>query len=185
MRLIFKSTIFLMAIYTTSCNTSEVGLENANDRFSSEEIVELNKIVSSFDSILVKKYGCTSLAPAYLVFSDSTFSSLDHSLLLEFDLIYSIYDEIYEYQVAEKIWWKDPHDKDRINYSSNKPYMDYLFEQGLKNSFIHEYWENVNSVSDIGPSMVLFFSKNANKLNFNNRNHRLIFAIHYFTIYNR
>lgn len=186
MRSIQRILILLLTVCVFSCSKSEIGLENANKKFTSQEIYELDEIISKFDSILLIKYNYASLNQAYLIFSDSTFSSLNQrSLLVEFDLIYSLYEEIDQYQVVEKVWWKNPNDETRINYGSNRPYMDYLYEQGLKNSLICEYWENIHPAADIGANVIPYFSKNAGKLNFNNRNHRLIFAIHYITLYNR
>lgn len=68
-----KILILLLTVCVFSCSKSEIGLENANKKFTSQEIYELDEIISKFDSILLIKYNYASLNQAYLIFSDSTF----------------------------------------------------------------------------------------------------------------
>lgn len=171
---------------TVACEKEEVQIKDYCNCFTLTEVAELELLVTKFDSLLLTKYNEESVLRAYLIFSDSIFNNVyERNTLEDFKSLESVYSKIINFQVAKKIWWRSFNDNSKINYNSENPYNSYLHELGKNNDLIYEYWETISAVDDIPPSLILLISKNAEKLNFNDRNHRLMLAVHYLVLYNR
>lgn len=185
---IIKRLLFFMVILnlTVACKKEEVQIQDYCNCFTNPEVEELDLLVSKFDSLLLTKYSEQNVSRAYLMFSDSIFYyAYEQNILEDFKSLNSIYSKILTFQVAKKIWSRSFMENWKIFYNSENLYNSYLHELGKKNDVIYEYWETINALDDIPPSLILFISKNAEKLNFNDRNHRLMLAVHYLTLYNR
>lgn len=62
------------------------------------------------------------------------------------------------------------------------PYVDFLMSTGKENPIIKEYIEAIIGAGDVSPYSIGLMRIKAKDLNINNKNTRLVFAIHYLSI---
>ena len=169
---------FLMFLLIFSCNNKNIVSSINEVKFD----VEAQSYYKKFDSILILKYGKN-------INRFNNFSK-DYITALKKNQTPPLYTRI------SKLL---PCDKDNINFSTiwikyknycfinmkDGSYFKTLKTLSKNNQFIKEYVNISKNYGTISmPSIMISFARRANSLDFRNENNRIIFAIHYITIYN-
>ncbi len=184
MRYILIFLILVISLWEVSCS-QENFIINPNRNFTKKEISQLKNILNEFDQILMTKYDTESPEKAYLEYSDSAEKQLMRNSSIPYIRnIDSLFIEISKYEVYDQIWISDTLDnKVYININPNGKYMKFLKKIAQRNDFINRYYRKNKILGDISPSMVNNFASHVRKINLKDNNYRLIFAIHYITLF--
>lgn len=185
MRHILIFLILVISLWEVSCS-QENFLINPNRNFTKKEILQLEYIVSEFDQILMGKYDTESPEKAYLEYSDSAKKQLMRNSSIPYiKNIDSLFIKISKYKIYDQIWISDTLDNNKvyININPDGKYVAFLKEIAKKNEFINRYYRKNKMLGDISPSMVTNFASFIRKINLKDPKYRLIFAIHYITLF--
>jgi hypothetical protein len=182
-----KIVAILLLILLTACK-QDAKLVNPNGVWSDLELEELNYIVSEFDAILTTKYKTSSEKDAYIQFSKQNYKELAIPYYNEFG---KLGDTLMQLQVFNKIWEKhqkselNPNpDPEKFRLSLKSDYFKYLYTVGDKYKDVKEYAENIEVAEFISAPIVAGVSKNVDVFDLEDKNSRLIIAIHYLTLIN-
>ena len=179
-----KTLYFILTILLFSCSNQQK-LENKNGIFTENEFQELKFLLQSFDRILCNESETYSTKIAYWEYTQRVDESNSVPLIKGID---SLGKSVINYKVFEKIWWKyksSKSNKFNYNFAEKSNYYEFLKLVGKESDFIKSYAENLELMNDLTPSVVSGFSRNIKKIDLENENFRLIFAIHYLTLLNR
>ena len=164
----------------------ETQIYNQEAFWTQQEITELQSIVSSFDNALLAAYNTSSLSTAYNAYSQTTLEHLKNGSML---VVHPGMDvPIETMRVFHKIWAKyisDSLENASINLNPYGIYFKYL--KALPNSptLVDSYINRFELAGDLQPSFVFEFADQGTTLDYSNVNARLIFAVHYLTLFNR
>ena len=178
-----KKLILILFLIIISACKQESKIENPNRIWTEPELTQLNSIVSEFDKILTTEYKTDSVKKAYLEYSNSVFQN---QILPNLNGMKKLSSDLKKFVVFDKIWWKYTNSNtEHFDLKTDSNYEKYLTEIGKKSDFIKDYADLFNAAGDIQPSVIGGFAKNIENIDLNNKNNRLIFAIHYLTLTNR
>ncbi|PNW25808.1 hypothetical protein [Formosa algae] len=178
-----KKHILILFLTILSACKQESKIENPNGIWTEPELTELNSIVSEFDQILTTEYKTDSEKKAYLEYSNKVFQN---QIVPNLNGMEKLSSDLKKFVVFDKIWWKYTDSNfEHFNLKNDSNYQKYLNEIGKKSDFIKDYADRFNVASDLQPSVVSGFAKNIENIDLNDKNYRLIFAIHYLTLINR
>lgn len=178
-----KKRILILFLTILSACKQESKIDNFNGIWTEPELLELNSIVSEFDHILTTEYKTDSEKKAYVEYSNNVFQN---QIVPNIKGMEKLSSDIKKFVVFDKIWWKYTDSNSKyFNLKTDSNYIKYLTEIGKTSDFIKDYADRFNSASDLQPSVIAGFSKNIGNIDLNEKNNRLIFAIHYLTLSNR
>jgi len=170
--------LFLVFLLILSCNDKNIALSKNEVKFD----IEAQNYYKKFDRILILKYG----------------NDLDRFDNFSKDFITALKENIRPplYTQISKLLSCD---KDNINFSTiwikyqnhcfinmnDGSYFNTLKVLSKNNRFIKNYVDLSKNYGTVHmPSIIASFASESNNINFHNKNNRIIFAIHYITIYN-
>lgn len=180
---ILKKHILILFLTILSACKQESKIDNFNGIWTEPELLELNSIVSEFDQILMTEYKTDSEKKAYLKYSNNVFQN---QIVPNIDGMEKLSSDIKKLVVFDEIWWKYTNsNSEHFNLKTDSNYIKYLTEIGKTSDFIKDYADQLNSASDLQPSVTAGFAKNIENIDLTNKNNHLIFAIHYLTLINR
>ena len=179
-------TLVAFLLYT-SCVKSQDN-ESLKNHFENNEIVELEKLISFFDSVVQQKTIVKDLALAYKEFlkklSESK-SAGDASQYFKFD--FKVKDQVSS-NLFDKIWvveksygYKVKDTVLSLNINTSSEYIK-LLKSKSKNEVIKKYYDGILSSGGFSPGVTAHLQHDYNKLDFNDFDNRLIVAIHYMTL---
>lgn len=198
-----------ISFFSLSCNNNTKLADDATVRkhFTEEEIDGLQYILDFFDKAVQEKIETKSIEESYWLFFDSLASVIKVSgemksvLVEDFQLATSsktegliedlkangVFNEIW----TPAIWHQSPSgfkhkDTSAIELSPNLNggYLSFLKDIGQKDTFIMEYHNGIEASGDIPPSNIAaILNHNFGAKYFRQDTHRLVWAIHYLTIY--
>jgi len=181
---ILKKTILLIFLAILSACEQQAEIENPNKIFTDSEVKELNWMVSEFDSILASKYKAGSVEENYKNYLKDT-ENYTFPILNGMD---KLGVQVMNLSVFSKIWWRYDNslgNSGNYNIDAESEYLVYLKHIGESNDFIENYADKFSSAHDINPSVASEFSYRIKDVDLSDKNYRLIFAIHYLTLFNR
>ena len=183
----FSLFIFVVLFLNTSYVKAQ-DKETLKDYFESQEIAELEKLTSIFDSVVQQKTFIKELPLAYKEFlkklaeskspnEASAFYRFDFDVKdkvspIIFDKIW-VFEKSYGYKVKDTII--------SLNINTNGEYIKYLNSK-TKNIIIEKYYEGIMNSGGFSPSVTAWLQHDRHKLDFNDFDNRLIVAIHYLTL---
>ena len=172
----FKLLIILLTIIS-ACK-QESNIDNPNGIWTDSEISELKSIIYEFDQILTSEYK-TNSEEAYTLFSKII---IEEGGIPDLNGFKRISTEIKNSEVFDKIWIIS---EGSLVLKYNSHYQKYLKELGKKSNLINFYSERFESSGGIQPSMTASLLQNIKKLDLKDKNHKLIFAVHFLTLFNQ
>ena len=179
-----KLTLIILIIIFSACK-QENKIENPGGIWTESEIEELNSMIMEFDRILTDEYQTYSIKIGYLEYSNYVFENNITPILSGMENLSS---DLKKSQVFNKIWRKfnDSYlNEERFELKPKSEYHKYLTHLGKKSEFLNDYTKRFELAEDIQPSVIAGFSKNIKEINLNDKNNRLVFAVHYLTLINR
>lgn len=185
----YKIILILILTIFSACE-KQTEIENPNGIFTDSDIADLNWMVAEFDGILEAEYKTKLPDNAYRDYSKAVWKGLSEEqppfipIPNDFDLFNH---KVKELGVFKKIWstWKEKPEDLEIYNIGQKPYLTYLKERGKKSDFINDYAQSLTNSGDIMPSVVAGFAKNIENVDLKDKNNRLIFLVHYMTLFSR
>ena len=160
-------------------------ISNPNGIFSKTDLSELNSIVNDFDKILMTEYKTDSKTKAYQEYSKQVNDEMRIPIPNGLE---KLGKEVMTLGVFNKIWWKYDYstgNSGNFNINPKSEYLTFLKVNGENSELIKRYADKYSSVSDLQPSIIAEFARNIESQNLEDKNIRLIFAIHYLTLINR
>lgn len=187
--------IFLIISIFYGCDTSsKYNLKNnisISNSFNDEEIIELEKIINFFDSIVLEKCNNKSVDSCYnsyfsnikLAIKNKGELQLDTSGLYKFihSVPKNIFDEIWYFTVgkARRNRFEKYRKKEFLEVSINGKYSNFLKEYSKTNNDINFYYQSFNMLGSVGASSNAKLITEYEKFDFNDESIRLIYAIHF------
>ena len=180
--------ILILTIFSACEKQTEI--ENPNGIFTKSDVNDLNWIITEFDNILKTEYKTNNVNKAYKDYSNEVWKSLTEEQPPYIPIpngMQLLSKKAQDLKVFSKIWsiWKDTPDDIEVYNIGQKPYLTYLKVRGTQSDFIKDYAQRLILAGDINPSVVAGFARNIENIDLENKNNRLIFAIHYLTLINR
>ena len=184
-------------LFVLLCSCSSVSLEEdpiVKKHFSESEITYLDSILTFFDNEVVKQTPSTDIFSSYEELFQIIKDSLDRELPSfpmyineqRLDFLISTIPESFQ----EKIWYTkysyNSETEDSTYFRgliSSSTYSSFLNTASEKNSFLDEYFNDLRDGASITPSMTAQILLFPEKLNIKNERERLIYAIHFITLY--
>ncbi len=178
-----KYFFILILILTCSCCKKDVGISSPNGIFTTAEQAELGVLVNRVDADLMLKYQTKSPQEAYQLYSQEMFAGKNPGIQIFKDLG----KDLANLTVFNKIWFTNtyPDNTPYFVLRCNTQYMEYLKAIAVNDSFIHDYANKLETACDLQPSVIANFAQNISQLDLTNKNNRLVFVVHYTTIFNR
>ncbi|CAM4369388.1 hypothetical protein [Gillisia limnaea] len=183
-----KKTILILILTIFSACEKTAEIENPNGIFTKSEISDLNWIINEFDQILESEYKTNVVEKAYKDYSSEVWKGLSERQSIPIpNGIDSLTRKIKKLGVFSKIWstWKGKPEDSEIYNIGQEPYLIYLKELGKESDFIEDYAQSLSNTRDIMPSIVAGFAKNIDNIDLKDKNSRLIFSVHYLTLFTR
>lgn len=169
---------FLIFILMFSCINKNIVLPKNEAKFN----IEVLNYYKKFDSILILKYG--NNLDRFNNFSKDFITALKENK------IPPLYTDINRLLSCDKdnikfsTIWKKYKNHCYINMN-NGSYFNTLIILSKNNRFIKNYVDLSKNYGTVyTPSIIVSFARESNDINFQNKNYRIVFAIHYITIYN-
>lgn len=185
-----KKTILILILTIFSACEKPAEIENPNGIFTKSDISDLNWIITEFDKILESEYQTNVVEKAYKDYSSEVWKGLSEEQPAYIPIpngIDSLTRKVKKLAVFPKIWstWKGKPEDSEVYNIGQEPYLTYLKELGNKSDFIKDYAQRLSNSKDIMPSVVAGFAKNIDNINLKDKNSRLLFAVHYLTLFTR
>ena len=185
-----EKTILILIVTIFSACEKPAEIENPNGIFTKSDISDLNWIITEFDSILKTEFKTNKVNKAYKDYSNEVWKDLSNEqppIIPTPNGMEIFSKKVQNLKVFPKIWsiWKENPDDIEVYNIGQKPYLTYLKVRGTKPDFIKEYAKSLSLTGDINPTVVAGFARNIENIDLENKNNRLIFAIHYLTLINR
>lgn len=170
----------------SSCKSSKLlEIDNTNKIWSDNELIELNSIISEFENVLMIEYKTQSEKEAYKQFSKFV---VTNGFYPEIENYEDLFSKVKDFEVFHKIWQLQIVSKTQKNHFKlkyNSSYQEYLESFGEKSEFIRMYADKFEYTGGISPSENAYILQNIDSIDLNNKNIRLILAIHNITLINR
>ena len=200
MKIQLKSILIGIALFS-SCQNADYKLTN-NETFSKTETNELIGLLQMFDKSIceIEKIDERNIQECYNSFSKRIWNEIqeeDYSIGLTKELQHKLTSNLSD-ELKNEIWFKGkgvinrrypinskniyPDTVESISLNQNK-YFKFLKNEVAKvNSNTKKYFERLEAVGDISPSMFADVAQNYSKYNINDERLKLLFAIHYLTL---
>lgn len=177
--------LFVLCFVGNSCINKQK-LKNPDSLFSEQELSELNSLVCEFDELLIKKYDSKDAASAYLKYSKHNWDKLkENSSIAYLREIDTLYYEVIDFQICNQIWEIDTLNRSIKYFKTKGKYFEFLKLIGKEYEIINKYVIEVSEMGDISPNLITMFAAEIELDALRSKNVRLIFAIHYLTLYQR
>ena len=195
-----KSILIGIALFS-SCSNADYKLAN-NKTFSKTETNELINLLQKFDKSIceIEKIDEKNIQECYISFSKRIWNEIqegEYSIGLNKELQDEIISNLSE-ELKNEIWFKGkgvinrrypinskniyPDTVESISINQNKYYQFLKNEVANVNSNTKKYFERLQTVGDISPSMFADLAENYSKYNLNDERVKLLYVIHYLTI---
>lgn len=186
MKILFFIPILFIAFSCSNQKQNDFSNDKTiTDIFSKTEISDLLKIQHFFDKNigLDKANKQKKLDEVYSKFFLKN-SKIDQQEDLKLSIRFDNQKELYT-QLDKKTFndiWKVSSKSKRLSLNPKGKYASLLKEVGKKDSVINNYYNGLQRVGDISPSIVSDLLKNYKNYNIKNPKVRLMIAIHYLTL---
>jgi len=175
--------ILIILILTFNFGFGQEKIDNPDNLFTNSEINDLDRIVNTFDKIIMNEFKTDSKKEAYLSFSEFAFNNNEFRIFKGFEELNA---QLPYLKVFDEVWVKLNDKKwPNLNYNKDGKYLKYLMFLGQHSEIIKNYQERFKIINDIQPSVVGGIKKNMELFNYGNKNDRLFLTIHFFTLLNR
>lgn len=178
----------LVMIFMSSCYGQGLFIDGLDGGFTVVEQDELASVLSKLDSGVVELTAQNSIEDAYAFLSQRVLEEGSEDFMaLFYGKIMEVFEITLKMDVSQELWWINPNSKSpEVNVKTEGKYLKYAELVGGKYPFFKEYYLELIQFQDIGaPHIVDGFALNAKEFNFKDENVRLIFGVHYMTLYNR
>ena len=185
-----KTTVLILILTILSACEKQTEIKNPNRIFTDSDIADLNWIIQEFDNILKIEYKTNITEKAYRQYSNAVWRGLSEEQPPYIPIprgIDSLTLKVKKLGVFQKIWstWKGKPQESEVYNIGQEPYLTYLKKLGRKSDLIKDYAQSLSNSKDIMPSVVFGFAKNVENIDLKDKNNRLIFTVHYLTIFTR
>ena len=189
--------LLTISLFGLLCSCSSISLEKdliVEKHFSESEIAFLDSILTFFDNEVVKQTPSEEVYPSYKELFQIIKDSLDNespSFPMDIDRqrLDNLFSTIPE-SFREKLWYTkysyNSENEDSTYFRgliSSGVYSSFLKTASEKNSFLTEYFSDLRDGASITPSMTAQMLLFPEKLNIKKERERLIYAIHFITLY--
>ena len=200
MKILLISILLGFTLFS-SCSNADYKLVN-NKTFSKTETNELINLLQMFDKSIceIEKIDNKNVQECYNAFSNRISNEIqegDYSIGLNKELQDKIIGNLSD-DLKNEIWFKGkgvinrrypinskniyPDTVESISINQNKYYQFLKNEVAKVNSNTKKYFERLEAVGDISPSMFADVAENYSKYNLNDERVKLLYAIHYLTL---
>ncbi|MCF6347024.1 MAG: hypothetical protein L3J20_01830 [Flavobacteriaceae bacterium] len=191
-----KTIIIFFLIIAVSCITNDSNqksLKNSealNKIFSKEEVSDLHKVLTFFDTQIMDSFKSESLNESYGMFNLRDLELKkeglifgDIPLLEQKKIISSLGESTFnEVWLLGKSFRENGEEVSILFINPDGKYANYLEELGVRNGFFKNYIKIVKETGDIPPILFYSITDNYKDFDISDENIRLVIAIHYLIL---
>ncbi len=193
MRLLILLSLILTVISCSWTNEKLADNQTIKLTFDSDEINDLQKILTFFESQICKTENISSnnvkkCYESFFMRMEKAEETGNIDIKISFDTQLTLYEEIdsatfYQLWTFNRSWRRDsPDTLKSMTYNYNGKYVKFIKAFGEEDRVVNDYYESFQAVGDIGPNMVARILKMYKDYDTDDIRIRLLIAIHYLTM---